>query len=120
MVYERLPPTTRHYTLVDLMSEAILPPSRAILVKSLAVCLLAVSKLINHEVTPILPRDLNLWTLAHGTVGFTLMRSLLDDLDDLDDPPCALYPHGPWRDLFHLKTSGVYKAEHLDDVGEQE
>jgi hypothetical protein len=55
MVYERLPSTTRHCTLLDFMSEATPPPLRTMLVvKSLPVSLLATCKLVNYEATPVL------------------------------------------------------------------
>jgi hypothetical protein len=55
MIYNRLPSTTRHCTLVDLMSSTKPPPLRAgLAVKSLPVSLLSTCKLINHEATPVL------------------------------------------------------------------
>jgi hypothetical protein len=55
MIYNRLPSTTRHCTLVDLMSSTTPPPSRAALVvKSLPVSLLSTCKFINLEATPVL------------------------------------------------------------------
>jgi hypothetical protein len=55
MIYNRLPSTTRHCTLVDLMSSTTPPLTRAALVvKYFPVSILSTCKLIRHEATPVL------------------------------------------------------------------